>query len=105
MSWLSEIFGFGSGKLRQALQEGAVIVDLRTAYEFDQGHIPRALNIPIDRLKANIGRLRDLRKSIILCCANSVHCAEAVEILHEAGISGVHNGGNWQSVLRVVRSA
>ena len=105
MSWLSEIFGFGSGKLREALQEGAVIVDLRTAYEFDQGHIPRALNIPIDRLKANIDRLRDLRKPIILCCANGSHCSEGAGILRVAGITRVHNGGSWQSVLRILRNS
>ena len=41
MSWLSEIFG-GGGQIRQALREGGVIIDLRTPYEFDQGHIPHS---------------------------------------------------------------
>ena len=103
MSWLSDIFGWNSGSILQAIKEGGVIVDLRTPYEFDQGHIPRALNIPIDRIKANIGRLRDLNKPIILCCNAGAHCWEAAEILREAGITRVHNGGSWQSLWRKIK--
>jgi len=104
MSWLSDIFGGGS-KIRQALREGAVIIDLRTAYEYDQGHIPRSLNIPIDRIRANIIRIRDLKKPVILCCSNGAHCWEAAEILRNAGITRVQNGGSWQSLLRLARNA
>ena len=105
MSWLSEIFGSGNGKLRQAIREGAVIVDLRTPYEYDQGHVPHALNIPLDRIKMNIVRLRDMRKPIILCCAGGAQCWEAAEILRQAGIPKVYNGGSWQSVWKAVSGA
>src|SRR4051812_43276585 len=100
MSWLSDLFGLGNNSIRQALQEGAVIIDLRTAYEYDQGHIPRSLNIPVDRIKANTERIRGLNKPIILVCATGAHCWEAAAFLRESGISRVHNGGSWQSVLR-----
>jgi len=99
MSWLSDIFGGGSS-IRQAIRNGAVVIDLRTAYEYDQGHVPRSLNIPIDRIKANIDRIRGLKKPVILVCATGGHCWEAAEILRNAGISHVINGGDWQSVLR-----
>ena len=103
MSWLSDIFG-GGGSIRQALREGAVIIDLRTAYEYDQGHIPRSLNIPIDRIRANIVRIRDFRKPVILCCGTGAHCREGAEILRTAGITPVYNGGSWQSLLRVAQN-
>ena len=102
MSWLSDLFGSGA-PVQQALQEGGVIVDLRTAYEYDQGHIPRSLNIPVDRIRANLDRIRDLKKPVILCCSSGNHCWEASEILRKAGITRVVNGGNWQSVLRKVQ--
>jgi phage shock protein E len=104
MSWLSDIFG-GSGTIKQVLREGAVIVDLRTAYEYDQGHIPHSLNIPVDRIHAGIGRIRDLDRPVVLCCSTGAHCREAGEVLRDAGIAGVHNGGSWQSLLRLVRNA
>lgn len=103
MSWLSDIFG-GGGDFRQAVRRGAVIVDLRTAYEYDQGHIPKSLNIPLDRLRGNIDRLRDLGKPVILCCAGGGQCWEGASILREAGLSRVINGGSWQSVLRKVQA-
>jgi rhodanese-related sulfurtransferase len=99
MSWLSELFG-GGGGIKQALREGAVVIDLRTPYEYDQGHVPRSLNIPVHRVRANIDRIRDLKRPIILCCATGSHCWEAAEILRDAGIPRVINGGGWQSVLR-----
>lgn len=98
MSWLSEFFG--GGDIKQALRNGAVVIDLRNAYEYDQGHVPRSLNIPIHRIKSNIGRIRELRKPVILVCATGSHCWEAADILRDAGIRRVINGGPWQSVLR-----
>jgi len=102
MSWLSDLFGLGNNTIRQALRDGAVTIDLRTAYEFDQGHIPRSLNIPVDRIRANIDRIRSLNRPIVLCCSTGTHCWEAATILREAGITRVHNGGSWQSVLRIM---
>ena len=106
MNWLSTLLGLASGDagVRQALREGGVIIDLRTAYEFDQGHVPRSLNIPIDRIRMSIDRVRGLKKPVILCCAAGVHCREAAEILRAAGITKVYNGGDWQSLWKVIKS-
>ena len=101
MSWLTDLFG-GGGGIREALQQGAVIIDLRTAYEYDQGHIPRSLNIPTDRIKANIDRIRDLRKPVILCSGPAGGAWEAMDVLRSAGITRVLNGGDWQSLLRKI---
>ena len=101
MSWLSDLFG-GSGQIKLAIRQGAVIIDLRTAYEYDQGHIPHSVNIPVDRIKANIVRIKDFRRPIILCCSTGNHCWEAGEILRNAGVPFI-NGGNWQSLLQKVR--
>src|ERR1700744_6193434 len=102
MSWLSDIFSGGSN-VKQAVRAGAVIVDLRTAYDYDQGHIPHSLNIPLDRLKGNIDRLRDLGKPVILCCGGGVNCWEGASVLREAGLPRVINGGDWQSLWRKLR--
>jgi phage shock protein E len=103
MSWLSELFGDGKQKIRQVLREGGVVIDLRTAYEFDQGHIPHSLNIPVDRISVNIVRIRDLNRPVILCCGNGVQCRDALGALKRAGIEVVYNGGSWQSVLKLVQ--
>jgi rhodanese-related sulfurtransferase len=99
MGWLSELFG-GGGAIREAIQNGAVVIDLRKAFDYDQGHIPHSLNIPADRIRSNIDRIRDLHRPVILCCGPGDGCWEAMDVLRQAGISQVINGGNWQSVLR-----
>jgi phage shock protein E len=100
MSWLSMLFG-GNEKIREALRQGGAIIDLRTAQEFDQGHIPGAHNIPVDRIRANLDRIRSLSRPLILCCASGDHCREATEFLRQAGIQRVIAGGSWESVLRL----
>jgi rhodanese-related sulfurtransferase len=100
MSWLSDLFG--GAQIKQAIREGAVIIDLRTAYEYDQGHIPQSLNIPVDRIKANIGRIKGLQKPVILCCSTGSHCWEVANILRAAGVPQVISGGSWQSLLRKI---
>ena len=102
MSWLSNLFSGKSG-IRQAIREGGVVIDLRPANEYDQGHIPRSLNIPVDRIRISIDRIRDLRRPVILCCSHGSHCWDAMNILKEAGIERVYYGGSWQSVWRVMR--
>ena len=102
MSWWSALFGMGNGKIRQALQqEGGVVIDLRPAPEFDQGHIPGALNIPVDRIRASIPRIRDLNKPVILCSGNGEHCWNAMSILKQGGVTRVYVGGGWESVWKL----
>jgi phage shock protein E len=102
MSWLSALFG-GNEKIRQALREGGVIIDLRTAPEFDQGHIPGALNIPVDRIRTNTTRIIDMRRPVILCCMTGAHCREAMDILKQAGMTRVYMGGSWEAVWKLKR--
>jgi phage shock protein E len=96
LSWL----GFGKNGVKQALEAGAVIVDVRTPHEFDQGKIPGSINIPVDRLSANIDRLKKMDRPIVLCCASGMRASSAKTLLKKAGIRDVHNGGGWQSLMR-----
>ena len=52
MSFLS-FLGLGTDKIKEALLKGAVIIDVRTANEFDMGKIPGSVNIPVDRIHIN----------------------------------------------------
>ena len=45
-----------------------VIVDVRSAGAFAEGHIPGAINVPIDELAQRVGELRKLNKLPILYC-------------------------------------
>ncbi|MBL7731363.1 MAG: rhodanese-like domain-containing protein [Chitinophagaceae bacterium] len=103
MGFLS-FLGFGSGKIKDAIRKGAIIIDVRTAAEYDNGHIPDAFHIPVDRIKANAERLKDAKRPIIVCCNSGDRSSQAVHMLKAKGIKEVYNGGNWESLLTTMKS-
>lgn len=96
-------FLFGNGKLKTALRNGAAIIDLRSPRRFDEGHIPKAINIPIDRISINISRIKDMNVPIILC-GDTDDITRARHQLTGHGVKEVHSGGSWTRLLKVVHS-
>ena len=84
--------------LPEMLAKGAVVVDVRSAAEFQQGARPGSLNIPLGELDS---RCRELNKSqqIILCCASGSRSAMAAGILRKNGFTKVFNAGSWTSTV------
>ena len=56
-------FGFGKNKIKEAIRNGAVIIDVRTANEFDRGKVPGSINIPVDRIENNIPKIKSMKKT------------------------------------------
>jgi len=102
MGFLS-FLGFGD-KITEAINNGAIIIDVRPAYAFDQhGRVPGSINIPLDRITINVERIRKMKRPVVICCAFGNDCDNAVRMLKENGVKDVYNGGSWQSVYRKVR--
>lgn len=96
---LKNIFGLGAKTdFAQLVKEGAIILDVRSKGEFDSGHIKGSINIPVDQLRNNLGKLKDKNKPIITCCASGMRSASAKNILKASGYAEVHNGGGWSSL-------
>ncbi len=95
-------FLFGKNKIKEALKKGAVIVDVRTPHEYDNGKVPGSINIPVDRISASVERIKSMRKPVILVCESGGRSGNAKDILKSAGLNDVHNGGSWQSVLKII---
>ena len=77
---------------------GAPIVDVRTPAEFDQGHVPGSVNIPLDQLPARMGEL-DPGGPLLLCCASGGRSGAAKQFLERQGYQQVHNAGPWTRLL------
>lgn len=73
-------------------------VDVREQDEYDAGHIPNIIHIPLSRFVERIGEL-DRNKELILVCRSGNRSAQACNYLHSVGYSKVNNlfGGmnNW----------
>jgi phage shock protein E len=86
--------GDTSGAEAQALvQKGARLVDVRTPAEFAAGHLPGALNVPVDELEQRLGELGPTEQPIILYCRSGSRSSRAARVLESAGFRQVHDLG------------
>jgi phage shock protein E len=103
MSFLRKLFGLEPAvDLKALVEDGAIIVDVRTKGEFQQGHIKNAMNIPVDSISANLSKLKNKDKAIITCCASGMRSGTAKSILKSKGYQKVYNGGAWTSLNRKI---
>lgn len=91
------IFGVKKRQLNELLDKGAIIVDVRTQKEWDQGHISGSKHIPVADLQNHVEVLQKLDKPVITCCASGVRSAKAAEFLNLNNIIAT-NGGGWMSL-------
>jgi NADPH-dependent 2,4-dienoyl-CoA reductase/sulfur reductase-like enzyme/rhodanese-related sulfurtransferase len=72
------------------------LVDVRTAQEFAVGHIPGAVNIPVDELRSRLPTLpRD--REIAVYCQVGQRGYLATRILLQAGFGAVNIGGGYKT--------
>ncbi len=101
MSFLTKLLGISTGDnpgIKKALENGAVIIDVRTPAEFAGGHPTGARNIPLKQLSGRVNEIKSLKKPVVLCCASGARSASAKAILSSAGIQEVHDAGGWRNV-------
>jgi len=93
-------FGLGnndSEKVAEFIQNGAVILDVRTPGEFADGHANGSINIPLSEVASQIKKIKKYNKPIITCCRSGARSGTAANILNNNGIDSI-NGGPWQNV-------
>lgn len=90
-----------SGPAAQALvKDGALLLDVRSSGEFSEGHLPGAVNVPVQELEASLGSLSpDKARPIVVYCRSGVRSARARSRLLQAGFTRVEDLGalsNWK---------
>lgn len=83
--------------MEQIIQNGAVIVDVRTPQEYKQGHVEGSKNIPLNEIKLKADIVRKWNKPVITVCRSGNRSAVAKGILKSAGVE-VYNGGAWTNL-------
>lgn len=72
------------------LDKAPVILDVRTAEEYLQGHVPGAINIEYRELPSRIGEINSFsNKKIVVYCERGVRANIAEETLKKAGFTEV----------------
>jgi len=68
------------------------LLDVRTKQEFDTGHIEKAVNIPLDRIASDIGKIMKHKdKRLLIYCLSGARSASAASYLDNAGIESIYN--------------
>ena len=83
--------------LKNIIENGALIVDVRTSEEFEGGHIPGSLNIPLDEIGVAMTWLQKDVPTVVVC-ASGARSSHAVMVLQANGFEKVYNGGAWNSL-------
>jgi phage shock protein E len=100
IQFLKNLFGFGPGvNFEEIIANGALIIDVRTKGEYQNGHLTNAVNIPLDELPKNLSKL-DKTKPIITCCASGMRSSNAESLLKSYGFADVYNGGSWLNLKK-----
>lgn len=77
-------------KVRELVENGAFIVDVREAYEYKGSHIKGSVNIPLSRLRSSITEIpKD--KPVYLLCRTGQRSYNAVMALQNLGYDNVYN--------------
>ncbi|NBV82802.1 rhodanese-like domain-containing protein [bacterium] len=80
----------------------AAVIDVRTPEEYQSGHYPNAINIPLDQIEANIPKLKSEKRSIIVYCRSGRRSGEAKSKLAAAGIAA-KNGINQSTLEGILK--
>lgn len=83
--------------IEEYLNKQAIVLDVRTEAEYNEGHVEDSLHIVLDDLESEIDYLRALQKSIITCCRSGARSERAKDLLLKNDLDAI-NGGPWQNV-------
>lgn len=67
---------------------GAQVVDVRTSGEYQLGHIPGAINVPVNEI-AQTAASWDKTKTYVVYCATGSRSAEAVATMQSMGFTNI----------------
>ena len=81
-----------NAQLAAQIKEGhaPLVLDVRTPEEFKAGHIPGAVNIPVDQLQSRLDELRIAKgDEVVVHCEKGGRAAKAEALLVQSGYTDV----------------
>ena len=93
------MFGIGKKKDLNGLleqfrtEENALLLDVRDADEYAQGHIPGARSVPLRELRDFAEEMADFETPLYVYCLSGGRSFKAVTVLRGVGYTNVHDLG------------
>lgn len=85
---------------REDLPDDAVILDVRAQAQWDEGHAPGAVHIPLDQLAARLADLPTVAGALPVTCGGGSKGKKATALLLEHGVDAAELRGGmrgWKS--------
>lgn len=86
-----------ANEIKSYLEKGAIILDVRTVEEWNEGHSEGAKLITLQTVPARVQEIKDWNKPVIAVCKSGGRSGQATQFLQGHGVD-VINGGPWQNV-------
>ena len=84
-------------EIKEYLEKGAVVLDVRSKMEWDQGHSNGAKHVVLNLIPLQIDEIKSWNKPVITVCLSGGRSGQAAQFLRNNGVD-VINGGPWQNV-------
>ncbi len=85
------------------LKDGALVIDVRSAGEYNSGHLQSAINIPLDEIQATLPRrVPDPNQVLLLHCQSGMRSGLAKQKLKGMGYANAFNLGSYARAKDIV---
>ena len=86
----------------EKIKNGALVLDVRTSEEFNEGHLENAVHIPYDELDTRLGEISNAKeREIVVYCRSGKRADVAAQILKEGGFKLVFNGVGYSNLAKI----
>jgi phage shock protein E len=88
------------------LKDGALLIDVRSPAEFSSGHLPNAINLPLEEIEVALPRrVKDKNQVLLLHCQSGMRSGMAKTKLGVLGYANTFNLGSYGRAARIVSSS
>ena len=104
---LMSFFVFGCGHIpannnEKIFSPKNLLIDVRTPMEFQQGHLKKAVNIPLNKIKEDIKYFApDKKRTVIVYCLSGKRAEIAAKELKDLGYNNVINAGKYMELKKI----
>jgi rhodanese-related sulfurtransferase len=100
---LKRLTWVGPTAARGWLKKGALVIDVRGNGEYQERHLPCAINIPLGQLQQEITqRALDQEQPLLLHCLSGTRSGMGRRILKQAGYHHVFNLGSYGRAEKIL---
>jgi phage shock protein E len=94
--WIKRAGQISSKDALAYLKKGAQLIDVRSPGEFNSGHLPSVINIPLDEIEILLPRrAKDKNQVLLLHCQSGMRSGAAVKKLKSMGYVNAFNLGSY----------